>query len=55
LQIDLAVDGGLNESTVKKVVEAGANVLILGSAVFSKTNQNEIRDFFRSIRSMQDE
>ena len=55
LKIDLAVDGGLNESTVEKVVEAGANVLILGSAVFSKTHQNEIRDFFQSIRSMQNE
>ena len=31
---DLEVDGGINTSTVRRVVEAGANVLVAGSAVF---------------------
>ena len=31
---DLVVDGGINSSTVRRVVEAGANVLVAGSAVF---------------------
>ena len=31
---DLEVDGGINSSTVHRVVEAGANVLVAGSAVF---------------------
>ena len=31
---DLEVDGGINTSTVHRVVEAGANVLVAGSAVF---------------------
>ena len=34
-QIDIGVDGGINEETVSTVVQAGANVLIAGSAVFS--------------------
>lgn len=55
LQIDLAVDGGINESNARKVVEAGANVLVMGSAVFGKNNQNEIRELFKSIRGMQSE
>ena len=32
--IDLEVDGGINAKTAKSVVEAGANVLVAGSAVF---------------------
>lgn len=32
--IDLEVDGGINTETIKDVVEAGANVLVAGSAVF---------------------
>lgn len=31
---DLEVDGGINPATVQSVVEAGANVLVAGSAVF---------------------
>jgi ribulose-phosphate 3-epimerase len=33
--IDLEVDGGINVDTAGRVIEAGANVLIVGSAVFS--------------------
>ena len=32
--IDLEVDGGVNVDTLKDVVDAGANVLVAGSAVF---------------------
>ena len=32
--IDLEVDGGVNTDTIKSVVEAGADVLVAGSAVF---------------------
>ena len=33
-QCDVEVDGGINEQTARLVVEAGANVLVAGSAVF---------------------
>ena len=33
--IDLEVDGGINAENAKTVVEAGANVLVAGSAVFN--------------------
>ncbi|NBX66631.1 MAG: ribulose-phosphate 3-epimerase [Proteobacteria bacterium] len=32
--IDLEVDGGINDETAKKVIKAGANVLVAGTAVF---------------------
>jgi len=33
--IDLEVDGGVNTTTIKDVVEAGADVIVAGSAVFN--------------------
>ena len=33
--IDLQVDGGINNETAKLVIEAGANILVAGSYVFS--------------------
>lgn len=34
-EIDLEVDGGVNSETAKMVIEAGANVLVAGSATFN--------------------
>lgn len=34
LDCEVEVDGGINEETVRRVAEAGANVLVAGSAVF---------------------
>lgn len=35
LECDVEVDGGINHETAPRVVEAGANVLVAGSAVFA--------------------
>lgn len=42
---DLEVDGGINETTAPKAVQAGARVLVAGSAVFSQrdTVENNLR------------
>jgi ribulose-phosphate 3-epimerase len=37
---DIAVDGGINETTARRVVEAGANVLAAGSYIFGAKNQS---------------
>ena len=34
LALDVQVDGGINHETVERVVAAGANVLVAGTAVF---------------------
>ncbi len=34
LDIDLEVDGGINDATVQSVIDAGADVLVAGSATF---------------------
>lgn len=41
LQTDIQVDGGVNRETIRPLLEAGANVLVAGSAVFGeKTREN---------------
>ncbi|MFZ5895912.1 MAG: ribulose-phosphate 3-epimerase [Myxococcota bacterium] len=39
LNIDLEVDGGVSPETARQVVEAGARVLVAGSAVFDQPNR----------------
>ena len=36
LQCDVEVDGGIHEATARQVVQAGANLLVTGSAVFNQ-------------------
>ena len=35
LKIDIEVDGGINMDTIEDVLEAGANIIVAGSAVFN--------------------
>jgi ribulose-phosphate 3-epimerase len=39
LKIDLEVDGGISPSTARSVVEAGADVLVAGTAVFGQPDR----------------
>jgi ribulose-phosphate 3-epimerase len=39
--LHIEVDGGINEMTARQVVEAGANVLVAGNAVFGQSNRAE--------------
>jgi ribulose-phosphate 3-epimerase len=36
LQCDVEVDGGIHEGTVRQAVQAGANLLVAGSAVYNQ-------------------
>lgn len=40
LNIDIEVDGGVNDKTYKSVIEAGANVLVTGSYVFGREDRD---------------
>ena len=40
--IDIQVDGGINAETAKKVKEAGANILVAGSYIFSGNYKEKI-------------
>ena len=40
LSFDIEVDGGINKDTSKACIEAGANVLVAGNAIFSEDSNN---------------
>ncbi|MGB1540538.1 MAG: ribulose-phosphate 3-epimerase, partial [Rickettsiales bacterium] len=46
--IDLEVDGGINAETAKAVIDAGADVLVAGSAVFT----GNPADYAANIRAL---
>jgi ribulose-phosphate 3-epimerase len=48
--IDLEVDGGINTQTAKQVIQAGANVLVAGSAIFTG-NPGEYAQNISNLRS----
>ncbi|KMT21458.1 ribulose-phosphate 3-epimerase [Clostridium cylindrosporum] len=41
LNVDIEVDGGIKLSNAKEIIEAGANILVAGSAVFGSENVSE--------------
>jgi ribulose-phosphate 3-epimerase len=45
----LEVDGGINERTISKVVAAGADTIVAGSAIFNEAGS--VRDNLRALRS----
>ena len=47
--IELQVDGGINEQVAPRVIEAGANVLVAGSAVFQQEGGMELIEAFKLI------
>ena len=48
LHCDIEVDGGVTTSTMPLVTEAGANVIVAGSAIFGKPNRAAAIQFLRS-------
>jgi ribulose-phosphate 3-epimerase len=48
LSVDLEVDGGIAPETARRVVDAGARVLVAGSAVFGQPDRDQA---LRAIRA----
>ena len=49
--IALEVDGGINPHTAQKAVEAGADVLVAGTAIFGKTPE-EYKENIKKLRGL---
>ena len=45
LNVDIEVDGGIKLHNVKEVLDAGANVIVAGSAVFNENTAENARQF----------
>lgn len=46
---DIEVDGGINTANVRQVLEAGANIIVAGSAVFGKDTKGAVKEFLRQM------
>ena len=47
LDFEIEVDGGITLENASKVIEAGADVLVAGSAVFNGDKEKNIKEFMR--------
>ena len=50
LNFDIEVDGGINFSNAKKVLDAGANILVSGTTIF-KENNGDIEKNIKTLRT----
>jgi len=48
--INIQVDGGVNNEIAPKVIKAGANIIVAGSAVFKGGNDESYRQNIKSLR-----
>lgn len=48
--MDIGVDGGINPETGKRCLDAGANVLIAGSAIFSQSDPEAALERFNQLK-----
>lgn len=51
--IDIEVDGGISTDNLNLVMEAGANVIVAGSAVFKGNIVQNVQDFFAAVKKME--
>lgn len=51
LSIDIQVDGGMTKETLSVVLEAGANVIVAGSAIFRGNISENVRSFREILNS----
>ena len=47
LKVDIEVDGGINLSNVEEVMDAGANIIVAGSAIFNGTFRKMLQSFLK--------
>ena len=52
LKVDIQVDGGIKPSDIYQVVEAGANIIVAGSAIFNSENIEETVKLMRKNASI---
>lgn len=55
LNIELEVDGGINLDNLHEVINAGADVIVAGSAIFNNNITNNILDFHNKFKEIANE
>ena len=49
--LDIEVDGGIDTQTAKEVVQAGANVLVAGTAIFAQPDRSSVIKTLKKLDS----
>ncbi len=49
LQTDIEVDGGIKKENLQTVLDAGANVIVAGSAIFAGDIRQNVQDFLKMM------
>lgn len=52
IKIDVQVDGGINADNLKMATEAGANVIVAGSAVFNAPRAKDVIDKMKKVADL---
>ena len=50
LDVDIEVDGGIKKENLSLVLEAGANVIVAGSAIFNGSIEENVYDFLKVMK-----
>ena len=50
LKVDIEVDGGINLENVSEAMEAGANIIVAGSAVFRGDINENVKSFLEIMQ-----
>ena len=50
LKTDIEVDGGITLENIDEVLEAGANVIVAGSAIFDNNPGDNVREFLKHLK-----
>ncbi len=50
-ELDIQVDGGIYLSNVREVLDAGANIIVAGSAIFKGDPEKNTREFMEILKS----
>jgi ribulose-phosphate 3-epimerase len=49
LNVEIQVDGGINLKNAQRIVKAGADILVMGSAFFSAENRKELVEKIQTL------
>lgn len=55
LDVNIQVDGGINEDTLETVIKAGANLLVAGSYVFQNDLETNVKKIMKKIEKISEE
>lgn len=51
LDVDIEVDGGINDHTIHRVLEAGANVIVAGSSIFRGNTRENVEKYMAMLHA----